>query len=274
MNSSVALERIDIDDVATDPMRIAAEIHRQLGDTPGPVPVYDIARALDIDEIKTEPLKSVEGVLVTDAERNRGTIFLNCNSSLQRRNYSLAHELGHFLCGWHVPTEDAGFRCSRRDMASPSGSVRHVKQEREANQFAIELLAPPRLVKPYLRRLPDLEHVLSMHVALYISKAAAARRYVELHKERLTVIFARNDEFIYTVRGSEFPWIGLREGDPLPILPSVPLEAGTSEMTETDPRDWLIRAPSAELAVQVLSQENGHAIILLHAADADEDEAS
>jgi hypothetical protein len=159
-------------------------------------------------------------------------------------------------------------------MASPSGNARHVEQEREANQFAIELLAPPRLVKPYLRRLPDLDHVLSMHVALDISKAAAARRYIELHKEPLAVIFARNDAFIYTVRGSEFPWIGLKEGDRLPNLPCVSLEAGISEMTETDRRDWLIRVPSVELAVQVFTQENGHAIILLHAADANEDEAS
>ena len=272
MNSNVALERIDIDDGATDPMRIAAEIHRQLGEIPGPVPIYDIARALDIDEIKTKPLKNFEGMLLTQPERDFGTVLLNSLASPQRRNYSLAHELGHFLCGWHVPTEDAGFSCSQRDMASPSGGARHVKQEREANQFAIELLAPPRLVKPYLRRLPDLEHVLSMHGALDISKAAAARRYVELHKEPLAVIFAKNDEFIYTVRGSQFPWIGLKEGDPLPILPSVSLEAGTSEMTETDRRDWLIRVPSVELAVQVFTQENGHAIILLHAASAEEDE--
>lgn len=270
MNSSVALERIDIDDVATDPMRIAAEIHRQLGDTPGPVPIHAIARALDIDEIKTRPLQNFEGMLLTKPERDFGTILLNSLGSPQRRNYSLAHELGHFLCGWHIPTHDAGFRCTQHDMASPSGSARHVKQEREANQFAIELLAPPRLVKPYLRRLPDLEHMLSMHVALDISKAAAARRYVELHKERLAVVFAKNSSFIYAVRGSEFPWIGLKEGDPLPILPSVSLEAGTSEMTETDPRDWLIRVPSVELAVQVFTQEKGHAIVLLHAADVDD----
>ncbi|KQZ78302.1 hypothetical protein ASD64_13305 [Mesorhizobium sp. Root157] len=272
MNSSVALERIDIDDVATDPVRIAAEIHRQLGDIPGPVPIYDIARALDIDEIKTKPLQNFEGMLLTRPERDFGTVLLNSLASPQRRNYSLAHELGHFLCGWHLTTDDTGFRCSQRDMASPSGNARHVKQEREANQFAIELLAPSRLFKPYLRRLPDLEHVLSMHVALDISKAAAARRYVELHKERLAVIFARDSSFIYAVRGSEFPWIGLQEGDPLPILPCVPQDARTSEMIETDPQDWNIRALSGELAVQVLSQEDEHAIVLLHAADADLDD--
>jgi hypothetical protein len=274
VNSSVALERIDIDDVATDPERIAAEIHRQLGDIPGPVPVHAIARALDIDEIKTKPLQNFEGMLLTKPERDFGTVLLNSLGSPQRRNYSLAHELGHFLCGWHIPTHDAGFRCTQRDMALPSGNARHVKQEREANQFAIELLAPPRLVKPYLRRLPDLEHVLSMHMALDISKVAAARRYVELHKERLAVVFAKNSSFIYAVRGSEFPWIDLAEGDPLSVLPHAPSEERISEMVEADPRDWFIRTPSVEIAAQVLSQEKGHAMILLHAANAQEDDGA
>jgi Zn-dependent peptidase ImmA (M78 family) len=271
VNSSVTLERIDIDDVATDPMRIAAEIHRQLGDISGPVPVYDIARALDIEEIETKPLQNFEGMLLTKPERDFGTVLLNSLASPQRRNYSLAHELGHFLCGWHITTENAGFRCSQRDMASPSGSGRHVNQEREANQFAIELLAPPRLVKPYLRRFPDLEDVLALHQALDISKAAAARRYVELHKERQAVIFARNNSFNYTIRGSEFPWIDLADGDPLPTLPRVPQDARTSEMVEMDPQDWHIRGATVELAVQVLSQENGHAIVLLHVADVDDE---
>ena len=49
---AVSLDRMAVDDVATDPERIAAEIHRQLGDIDPPVPVDEIARALDIVEIR------------------------------------------------------------------------------------------------------------------------------------------------------------------------------------------------------------------------------
>ena len=55
----VNLERIEVDDVATSVERIVAEIHRQLGAIDPPVPVYEIARALDIEEIREEPLRKL-----------------------------------------------------------------------------------------------------------------------------------------------------------------------------------------------------------------------
>ena len=122
---------------------------------------------------------------MTQAERDFGTILINSKSSPQRRRYSLAHELGHFLCAWHRPAE-GGFRCTVIDMTEPGGSAIHRRQEMEANRFAIELLAPKRLVRRHLRRFPDLDDVLALHTMLDISKAAAVRRYVALHpKEAL-----------------------------------------------------------------------------------------
>jgi Zn-dependent peptidase ImmA (M78 family) len=66
--------------------------------------------------------------------------------------------------------------------ASVSAS-RHYTQEAEANRFAIEVLAAPRLVRPYLRGVPDLAKVLMLSDALGLSREAAARRYVELHAQ-------------------------------------------------------------------------------------------
>lgn len=258
------LDRMAVDDVAFSPERIAIEIHRQLGDIEGAVPVERIARSLGIDEIRERALGEFEAALVTEPERDRGAILLNSRSGRYRRRYSLAHELGHFLCGWHQPTSSNGFLCNKKDMADPLGNAAHIRQEAEANQFAIELLAPERLIRQHLRRLPDLEHVLAVHSALRISKTAAARRYVQLHRESLAVIFAANGAFQYAERGEGFPNIGLVRGRLLPSLPSVGRDSNISEMVEADPLDWPGLQKTNGLSVQVVQQENGHAIVLLH----------
>ena len=260
----VKLDRMDVDDVATSVDRIAAEIHRQLGDTEPPVPVYEIARALDILEIREAPARNYEAMLLTNAEREFGQICVNTrNSSAQRRRYSVGHELGHFLCTWHRQVAGDGFKCSRQDMATPTGDEVHIRQEREANWFAIELLAPKRMLTRYLNRLPDLEQVLAIHSALQISKTAAARRYANLHREPLAVVFATNGLFQYADRGPGFPFINLERGEPLPWLPSAGRD-GISEMVDADPKDWRGLEWTNELSVQMFQQEDGHSIVLLH----------
>lgn len=261
---AIALERIAIDDTPDKPEAKAQAIHEQLGTTTAPVQVHDIAHALDIAEIREEPLDSLEGALITGPERDFGIIAINSRSSLERRRFSLAHELGHFLCAWHQQTQDTGFACTRADMAWPQDPAKHRQQEAEANRFAIELLAPARFIQPYLRRLPDLDHVLAIRSALQISKAAAVRRYVSLHEKKVAAIFARDGAFNYVERASGFPYLAFQPLEPLPALPPSPSGGGVSEMIETDPQGWHLRSASGELACQILTQERGYAIVLLY----------
>lgn len=261
-----------VDDTARRPERKAAEIHRQLGPIKPPVPVHEIALGLDILEITEQPFDAFEGVLLTRPERDFGIIGINAISSPQRRRFSVAHELGHFLCDWHTPVSDAGFRCTRRDMSAPAGDAVHRQQEAEANLFAIELLAPASLVAPHLRRLPDLENILAMTKAFDISKAAAARRYVQLHTATIAVVFAKDGCFGYIEKSPGFPFLPFERNQHLPLLPSVGQEQSTSEMIEGDAVDWGLARHQASLWVQVLPQENGHSIILLHLEqDADQE---
>lgn len=256
------LERIEIDDVATSVDRVVGAIHRQLGNIDPPVPVHEIALALDIEEIRAIDCNNFEAMLLTGPTRNTGSICVNKGSARQRQRYSIAHELGHFLCGWHRLNSDEGFRCSKQDMAVPLGEQLHIAQEKEANQFAIELLAPQRLVAAYLRGLPGLEQVLAMHGRLDISKTAAARRYVRLHREPLAVVFATNRVFQYADRGAGFPFISLERGQQLPEISRARDEV-LSEMVEADPLDWGLGAHKG-LAIQSLMQQDGHQIVLLY----------
>jgi hypothetical protein len=162
--TKLVLDRVEIEDVGANSERLAEAIHRQLGTCQGPVPVLDIAKALDIIEIREEPLTGFEAALLTTPERGYGSIVVNLDSSPQRRRFSVGHELLHFLNPWHEPTSPSGFRCSRQDMIETRRSARdpHRRQEAEANQFSIELLAPPALARPHIEGEADLARVLAM----------------------------------------------------------------------------------------------------------------
>ena len=94
---------------------------------------------MDIVEIRYEVLVSFEGVLLTTAERNVGSILIyaNPNNGTQRQRFTLAHELGHFLNTWHTPHNEAGFMCAKTDIRFGGfqikpGLSRHEVQELEA----------------------------------------------------------------------------------------------------------------------------------------------
>jgi Zn-dependent peptidase ImmA (M78 family) len=257
--------RMDLDDVGANPARLAEAIHGQLGPVEGPVPVQEIALALDIVEVCCERLTNLEGALLTDPNRSRGAILVNAASGRGRQRYTLAHELGHFLNPYHRPTSADGFTCTRADMAEADTATadRHRRQEAEANRFAIELLAPVKRMRPFLAGPPDLRDVLAAKKALDISVAAAVRRYVELNDQPAAVVFGRNDRVDYVTRGPEFPWIRLQRGNRLPELPPARHGLKYSAVRDGDPDLWLERDNSGELTVQTLYQQGERTVSLL-----------
>ena len=273
---ALTLDRMALDDVGANPARLAAAIHVQLGETSSAVPVFEIARALDIIEIRSEPLDNFEGALLTDPERSFGSILLNRRSSPQRRRFTAGHELLHFLSPAHIPHDTTGFRCRRTDMTESQrdSQDRHRRQEAEANAFAIELLAPRQRIKRHLHGLPDLAAVLAMAAELDISKEAAARRYVECHRETLALVFGKNNHPLYWDCSRDCPALSLNTRLPLPDLPGDPDRDGLTTIEEAAPDDWLRRPEGAELALQTLYQQSGRSITLLHVVATDDDDGS
>lgn len=274
----LALDRMEIEEAGrNDPVRLAEAIHRQLETLSGPVPLREIALALDIVEIREEALSSFEGALVTSRERSEGAILVNRNASRQRRRYTIGHELLHFLNPLHEQTATNGFECSRADMAL-GGRLdgidlrRYDKQEVEANRFAIELLAPITRMRSFLRGFADLSHVLRAAAELDVSKAAIARRYVELHPASTAVVFSRNGTISYPEWGPQFPLLAIKKGDQLPgrFGPTAQTEMLTM-MDDADPEAWLKYPGRRKLYAQTLQQSGGHAMTLLLMEDDDED---
>ncbi|MBC7103403.1 MAG: ImmA/IrrE family metallo-endopeptidase [Parvibaculum sp.] len=261
------LDRIAIEEEAEaaggDTQRMAEAILNQVTLDFRPIAIREIASALDILEIREEPLASLEGALITTPGKGSGAVLLNTNSAPQRRKYTLAHELCHFLHPWHRPTSSRGFDCSSGDMREQGNSTQHAIQEAQANRFAIELLAPRRLIGSYLRDVPDFEAVRFMHARFDISKAAAARRYAELHDEDLTVVFSRHGVIDYAVKPPSPPNSALWRGRTLPVqIEQRPGQA--SPWIDADPTDWNL-SPGRSVRVQTLQQNGGYAMTLVHA---------
>lgn len=271
--TDLKLDRIAIEEVGGNPVKLAAAIHQQLGDRPGSVPVYEIASALDILEIREERLTNIEGALITPPARGYGSILVNSNSRPPRRRFTVAHELLHFLSSYHHPVSQDGFFCSRQDLISSDqkSADRHQRQEAEANAFAIELLAPLKRVRGYLRGPPDLHAVVAMADELAISREAAARRFVSSHREPLAAVFSHNGRVVYREPSRAFPRLSISRGQQLTLARSL-ADDRLSEMEEANPEDWLDISQGVAMSAQTLWQADGYAITLLHVVHTAEDD--
>ncbi|MDH3668974.1 MAG: ImmA/IrrE family metallo-endopeptidase [Paracoccaceae bacterium] len=261
---TLTLDRIEIEGAGSDPVALARALLDQTPGLDGRVSIDEIARALDIVSIEIAPLFSIEACLQCDALKSHGQIVVNARSSPQRQRFSIGHELGHFLNERHVPSVADGFACSRRDMAAPEGEDRHIRQEREANAFAIEVLAPAHLLQAHLKPTPELDHVLAIAKRFEISREAAARRYVQCHRDCLAAVFSHDGKIRYVEKSEGFPSIVPWTNDPHGPLPAPPGDGSPlTGLDEVSAQGWLTYPDRSQLFAQTLYQREGHAITLL-----------
>lgn len=276
----MTLSRIDLADFGSLD-QIAAEIFRLAPDTPIPVPVEEIARDLDIADIRALETRGFEGGLITDAEKSTGVILLNMSSRLERKRFSIGHELAHFLSPWHRPLRPEGFLCTSEDMRMNWAAKKNqaAEMEVEANRFSAQLLMPHTRFRADIRRRAgcELDHILALAPVYVTSKEATARRYVELHDEPCAVIVSQHGKVLRFYRNDEFPYLDIKNG--LPVPPgTVTAQRGlpVGEITDWDEVDgsaWLPferGRPSRMLYEQVLPQQDGYRLTLLTLSDDEE----
>lgn len=256
-----------------------------IGQIDGPIPVAEIARALDIVEVREGALDGCAGVLITDRQRSRGSILVNNTRGPKAARFSIAHELGHFLLERHELGLEGRMVCTVSDLRE-SRTMRqqmqqHRKQEVEANEFAIGLLVPDHAASVVLKTDPDIEAVMQMQGRLDISLEAATRFLVERHEEPIAAVWAKDGVIRYVVRGPRFPWITWKQGQRLPDLSRTPRDlasgrVGVSAVSEVAPAAWT-QHELPELFEQVRIGKDGHSLTLLWATlpkaeDEDEDQ--
>jgi Zn-dependent peptidase ImmA (M78 family) len=269
------LDRIDLADLRS-PLALAKALHRQLGQLVSPVPVIEIAQALDIQQVRIAELDGVEGMLLTDRVRSTGAILVNGRHGHRRARFTIAHELGHFLMEWHTLSGETGFTCSSQDMRVTWQGRRELRQEAEANRFAIEILAPQSMVTGNLSRDPDLRDAQHMRDALDLSLEACVRRMVDCRDEPLAGIWSHNGQVRYLVRNNRFPFVTLKKGNRLPQTTTAFRvvangRPGFTRFSESPALAWTSR-PEWEIFEQTRVGRDGHAVTLLWADLPDDDE--
>jgi Zn-dependent peptidase ImmA (M78 family) len=243
-----------------------------------PIPLERIAHAVGIVDIIGQTTTSFEGVLVTDDAKSTGSIAYNQASRIERRRFTIAHEIGHFLIPWH----GASAQCATADMGVLKSQDTRKSKEAEANRFAAALLTPTALFTRHIRQFgsPETEHVLALATRYQVSKEMAARRYTDLCDHVCAIIFSHQGAVRYFPKTRACPYLDIAKGNPLP--PGSLSARGRSqpghlyEWTETTPEIWFgvsRRIAGKVLYEQYLEQQDGYRLTMLTIDDIpDEDE--
>ena len=282
---AVVLDLIELDGKAT-PDALATEIIRQNPDVPLPVPIEEIAAKAGILNIQLLQSEAFEGMLIANAEKSEGVVFVNQRSSRQRRRFTIGHELvGHFLLPWHRAMKDGSltFECTAEDMnAVRSGNVdARTDWEVQANEFSSEILMPRTLFKKQMRRKdePDLSHVRDIALLFDTSVEATARRYVALSDYAIAMVFAKGKQVRHAWKGSEFPYfLDVKKGSQLPNGSASLNDAKDDSLAELNSIEsywWINRdrgqQPPEYILEQTLFQRDGYRITILYVEPEEED---
>lgn len=238
-----------------------------------PVSVEEVAHAVGIIEVNGISSSNFEGILVTDGAKTKGTIAYNDGSLLERRRFTIAHEIGHFL----IPTHNASAQCAKADMSIVKSADARKSKEAEANRFAACLLMPAKLYLADMRKLgaPETEHILRLASRYCVSKEAVARRFTDLSEHSCAVIFSLNGMVRSYCKSANFPFLTVKPKEPLPsgcLSATVKLTAGAmSAWAEAAPEMWMDRFPRGQtVCEQFLQQANGYGMTMLTLDDAEE----
>ena len=115
--------------------------------TSPPVPVLDVAEKMGLKVVLKRAEDDLSGFLLRDERHHRTIIGVNRRHHPNRRRFTIAHEIGHYLLHrgeeLHVDRVVNGYQIKLRDSHSSEGTE---VDEMEANLFAAELLMPIQFI--------------------------------------------------------------------------------------------------------------------------------
>jgi Zn-dependent peptidase ImmA (M78 family) len=129
--------------VKDDAAKAAKRLRGEIWGDQLPVDPVRIARTLGIDVVDAHLGADVGGALVKERGQDP-TIFLNALDSKNRRRFSCAHEVGHFVRRKDDPEE-----YEYVDFRGKLASMGYDPEEIFANNFAAELLMPDEDVREF-----------------------------------------------------------------------------------------------------------------------------
>jgi hypothetical protein len=162
-------------------------------------------------EVREATADGFDGALIRAREVPLGAIVIRKSiREAGRKSFTLAHEIGHFLLPGH---DQAELACTKSDIGNWGDASQAI--EREADEFAAELLMPSPLVQRIIgSAAPSLELIQKVAQRFQTSLSAAAWRYCDLAKEQCAIVWSREGRIDWSKRSETFPF-SLRKGTPL-----------------------------------------------------------
>lgn len=234
-----------------------------------PVPVEELAQTVNITEIRELDDESFEGALVTNPNKTQGVILYKAGVREERRRFTVAHELGHFL----IPSHSGNRNCTKSDLRELRRDNDHRRRESEANRFAAGLLMPRDWFSRDLDQLGDADvtHVQTLAKKYGTSLEATSNRYTDLTPDACAFVFSKEGVIRYIRPTTNFPRLAVKAGNNIPSgsaspraksqpvrVPTTWSEIDGSVWLETD---WGKRSP--KILEQTVRQSNGFQISLL-----------
>ncbi len=165
---------------------------------------YSVQRFPDdpITLVKGDKLDGFEGMLVPapPGKKGWGIIYNSAVTSPGRINFTLAHELGHYLI--HRVAYPEGFQCGEDDFVRWDSA--YAQMEQQANTFAATLLMP---LDDFRRQIAadaniDIDALSACADRYSVSLIAAVLRWLQYTTKRALLVVSR-DGFILWSRSSQ-----------------------------------------------------------------------
>ncbi|TAX37121.1 ImmA/IrrE family metallo-endopeptidase [Rhizobium leguminosarum] len=183
-----------------------------------------------------EKFDSFEGLMARQEGSSCWVIGINENIEFApRRNFTLAHEIGHFIGHRY---KKSLFQCNFENLQDYSNAY-----EKEANEFAAHILMPADIVRAF-----DKEHkfthanVTELAKSMGVSRSAAAYRWVELSRRKIGFAVSRDGMICHGRASAALFSAGVYfkpgAGFPQGCVSSKPLRSGESLQQRVPERIW------------------------------------
>ena len=201
---------------ALEPAEGARQLLRELNVQDLPIQPRDIAEQLQIVVWEREMESQYDGCLMRVGD-TWGILLNNLIQSQSRKNFTIAHELGHYYLesgqteGQISATDQEGkvaefvpqHRCQREDLR---GFDSHRLEEQRANQFAVELLMPTPIFRADAADLPEigLPAIDALTAKYSTSLTSTAIRYTRLSPHVCAVVLSEGGQIKYFAYSEQF----------------------------------------------------------------------
>ena len=165
------------------------------------VPIYPrkIARELGIFVHEREAESGYDGYLMC-ANGAWGIMINSSIKSKARKRFTVAHELGHYCISHHSRDN---YQCFRKDISATSPAVR--QDEREANEFAVELLMPDSSFRADIQRRDiSLETINYLASRYGTSMTSTAIRYARFSPDACAIVVSEQARIKYFAYSAAF----------------------------------------------------------------------